>query len=198
MRENMIIIFGLGNPGEKFENTRHNMGFMAVDFFAKKNDFSDFTLEKKYDALISERPFDTAQGKQKVLLAKPQTFMNKSGIAVKKIVAKNKKVNLIVLHDDIDLPLGKFKIVKNRGSAGHKGVESIIKAIGNKNLVRLRIGIQPEKGKLKAPEGFVIKKFSADDEAAVKKVLKRISEALDYFIEHGLEKTMNEYNRPNK
>jgi len=182
----MIIIAGLGNPGEQFITTRHNVGFMAVDFFAKKNEFPEFGLSKKHESFISEN--------KKILLAKPQTFMNKSGVALKKIVAQNKKADVVVIHDDMDLPLGKFKIAKNRGSAGHKGVESIIKAIGNKNLVRFRVGIQPTKGKPPKPETFVIKDFTPDEQKVIKKTIKEISEALDCFIENGLDKTMNQYN----
>ncbi|MFA5361557.1 MAG: aminoacyl-tRNA hydrolase, partial [archaeon] len=129
----MIIIIGLGNPGEKFKDTRHNVGFMAIDKFAKENNFDDFKLEKKFEAEISK------QGK--ILLAKPQTFMNNSGKTAKKIKSINKTSTFIILHDDVDLPIGKIKIVKERGSAGHKGVESVIKAIGNKGLIRIRIGI---------------------------------------------------------
>lgn len=182
----MIIIMGLGNPGEKFESTRHNMGFMAVDFFAKKNDFPEFELEKKYESEISQ--------KEKILLAKPQTFMNKSGIAVKKLAIQNKKANLVVIHDDIDLPLGKIKIVKNRGSAGHKGVESIIKAVGNKNLIRLRIGIQTKR-KSSAPETFVIKNFTEDEQKIINKTIKKVAEAIDVLIKEGPEKAMNIYNQ---
>lgn len=185
----MIIVVGLGNPGEKFKATRHNVGFMAVDFFAKKNSFPDFVLEKKYESLVSED--------KKVLLAKPQTFMNKSGVAVGKIAKsyKLKAKSLIVIHDDIDLPLGKFKIVINRGSAGHKGVESIMKAIGNKNLVRFRVGVQPPKGKPKEADKFIIKDFTPDELKIINKAIKQSAEALDSYIENGLEKTMNEFNR---
>ena len=183
----MIIIIGLGNPGEKFKEARHNIGFMTVDFFAKKNSFPDFELSKKHDSLVSKS--------NKVLLANPQTFMNRSGIAVKKIITQNKKADLLVVHDDIDLPLGKFKIVKNRGSAGHKGVESIIKAVGNKNLIRFRVGIQQEKGKPKHPDKFVLQSFTGEEQKIVNKTIKKIAEALDYFIENGLERTMNEYNK---
>jgi len=185
----MVFIVGLGNPGEKLENTRHNAGFMTVDFFAKKNDFPEFELEKKYESLISK--------KGNILIAKPQTFMNKSGLAVGKITRsyKLKAESLVVIHDDIDLPLGKIKIAKNRGSAGHKGVESIIKVIGNKNLVRIRVGIAPLRGKAKAPETFVVKDFAEEEQKIINKTIKKISEALDCFIENGLEKTMNEYNK---
>lgn len=196
----MILIIGLGNPGEKFENTRHNTGFMAVDFFAKKNEFPDFELSKKYESQFSQ--------KGKVTLAKPQTFMNKSGLAVKKIQHLTPKTqNLIVIHDDIDLPVGRIKIVKNRGSAGHKGVESIIKAVGNKNLARIRVGIAPLKAtakggvpqnavsKAKTPESFVIKKFSEEEQKIINKVVKKIADALDVYIKEGLGKAMNEYNK---
>ena len=183
----MIFIIGLGNPGVKFKDTRHNIGFMAVDFFAQKNDFPEFILSKKYNTLVSE--------KREVMLVKPQTFMNNSGIVIKKILNhKSKILNLIVVHDDIDLPLGIMKIVKNRGSAGHKGVESIIKTVGNKNLIRLRIGIQPKTGKPKKPESFVIKNFTPEEKNIVEKTLKKTAEALNYFIENDLEKTMNKYN----
>ncbi|OGZ72513.1 MAG: aminoacyl-tRNA hydrolase [Candidatus Staskawiczbacteria bacterium RIFCSPLOWO2_01_FULL_38_12b] len=184
----MIIIVGLGNPGEKFNNTRHNAGFMAVDFFAKKNDFPEFEFSKKDNALISK--------KETILLVKPQTFMNESGVSVKKIVSsfKFQASSFIVVHDDIDLALGSLKIVKDRGSAGHKGVESIIKHIGNENLVRLRLGIQPLGGKPKNSESFVIKKFTKEEQATLDLVIETTAQALECFIENGLEKTMNAYN----
>ncbi len=184
----MIAIIGLGNPGEKFKNTRHNVGFMTVDFFAKKYNFPEFKLSKKYDLLISE--------KGEVTLIKPQTFMNNSGTTVKKIInTQNLTPNtLIVIHDDIDLPLGKLKIVKNRGSAGHKGVESVIKSIGKKELIRFRIGVQPKNGKVKNPEIFVIKNFTKGEDEIINETIKKTSNALDFFVENGLEKTMNQYN----
>lgn len=180
----MIIIIGLGNPGEKFKNTRHNLGFMVLDRFAGKNNFPEFKLQKKYNALISEN----IVGKEKIVLAKPQTFMNESGKAAQKIISNSKFQisNLIVVHDDIDLPLGKIKIVKERGSAGHKGVESIIKTVGNNGLARIRIGICPKNGKPKNTESFVIKNFAKEE----KEIL---SMAVDKAVE-GLEKAMNEYN----
>src|SRR5688572_19296136 len=113
----MIVIVGLGNPGEKFDHTKHNAGFAVLDFFAKKKQLPDFEVSKKYHSLISKT--------NSVLLAKPQTFMNESGLAVKSILKNQKESTIIVVHDDIDLPLGKIKIVQERGSAGHKGIESI-------------------------------------------------------------------------
>jgi PTH1 family peptidyl-tRNA hydrolase len=119
--------------------------------------------------------------------------MNESGKAVKEIL-KNKTVeNLIVVHDDIDLPVGKIKIIKDRGSAGHKGVESIIKNIGNDGLIRFRIGIGSE-NKVEAIK-VVLKKFSPAVQKTIAETINKVTEALDLFITDGLEKTMNGYNK---
>jgi len=188
----MVIIIGLGNPGEKYKNTRHNVGFMAIDEFARKNDFPEFKLQKKSNALISEGII----GDEKIVLAKPQTFMNDSGKAVRAITKPytlNPKPLLVVIHDDIDLPIGKIKIIKERGSAGHKGVESIIKNIGNDGLIRIRIGIGGPKD-VKAMK-IVLKKFSAEEQKTIDRVLQKTADALNVFIKEGLEKTMNEYNK---
>jgi PTH1 family peptidyl-tRNA hydrolase len=183
----MIIIIGLGNPGAQYKNTRHNVGFMVVDEFAKKTNFPEFELQKKSNSLISE--------KDNVILVKPQTFMNESGKAIKKITAHNslQTTNLIVIHDDIDLPLGKIKIVKDRGSAGHKGVESIIKNIGNDGLIRFRVGIGGQNN-VKAMK-VVLKKFSSEEQKTVDETIQKMTDALSLFIIEGLEKTMNEYNK---
>jgi len=187
----MIIIIGLGNPGEQYKDTRHNVGFMAVDVFAEKNNFPEFKLSKKFGSLISEGII----GEEKVLLAKPQTFMNESGKAVSKIISnfKFQISNLIVVHDDIDLPIGKIKIIKERGSAGHKGVESIIKNIGNKGLIRFRIGIGGQKD-TKAKK-VVLKNFSAEEKKIINETMQKTVDALDLFIKEGLDRAMNEYNK---
>lgn len=191
------IIIGLGNPGEKFEETRHNIGFMVLDKFVKENDFPNFELQKKFNALISENLVSN----NKVILVKPQTFMNDSGKTAKELL-KNKETeetNLIVVHDDIDLPIGKIKIVKERGSAGHKGVESIINNIGNEGLIRIRLGIgaetfQQTKDKPKAMN-VVLKKFSKEEENLIDETIIKTAEAINLFLSEGLEKTMNEYNK---
>jgi len=181
----MNIIIGLGNPGTKFNNTRHNVGFMAIDKFAGKNSFPAFSLDKKANALVSEN--------NKIILVKPETFMNDSGKAVRAII-KNKKADMIiVVHDDIDLPVGKIKISKERGSAGHKGVESIIKNIGNDGLIRIRIGIEGKK-EIKAMK-VVLKKFTPEEQTLIDQAIQKSSEALNTLINEGLEKTMNEYNQ---
>jgi len=186
----MITIIGLGNPGEQYKNTRHNVGFMAVDAFAGKNEFPEFKLQKKSSALVSERIL----GGQKVTLAKPQTFMNESGKSAKQLTANNdSSSSLIIIHDDIDLPVGKMKIIKERGSAGHKGVESIINNIGNEGLIRFRIGISGQND-VKAMK-VVLKNFSKEEQQLMDGVIQKTADALNFFIKEGLEKTMNEYNR---
>ena len=194
----MILVAGLGNPGKKYRNTRHNIGFRILDEFQKENNFPTFKLVRKFNSLISKREFS---GKE-ILLAKPQTFMNNSGKTLKLLI-RNKKAmaelirieNLWVVHDDIDLPLGKIRISKARGSAGHKGVESIIKELGTKNFVRIRIGIQPKSGKPRNPEKFVLQNFTKKEEEILKEVIKKTSQALKTALREGLEKAMTEFNR---
>ena len=187
----MIIIIGLGNPGEQYKNTRHNVGFMTIDEFARKNNFPDFKLQKKSNSLVSENIIED----KKIVLAKPQTFMNESGKAVKQL-ASQKESEIIVIHDDIDLPLGKLKIIKERGSAGHKGVESIIQSVGNDGLVRFRIGIgaSTETPKDTKAMEIVLKSFSTEDQKIVDETINKTADALALYIREGLEKAMNEYN----
>jgi len=179
----MIIIVGLGNPGKKYKNTRHNIGFQIVDELAKENNFPELRLSKKFNSLVSESILNN----EKIILAKPQTFMNQSGKAAKALTSfykitppgrvvitpPGRVVDLVVAHDDIDLSLGKIKIVKNRGAAGHKGVESIIKELGTKDFFRFRIGIQPEKGKPKNVEKFVLQKFDKEEKEILKQIIQQ-------------------------
>jgi PTH1 family peptidyl-tRNA hydrolase len=157
-----MIIIGLGNPGEKYNKTRHNIGFEIIDQLKEENQFPDFKLSKKFNALISE--------KNDIILVKPQTFMNLSGKAVRAITTFYKTKEFIIIHDDIDLVIGKIKISKNRGAGGHKGIESIIREIG-KDFTRVRIGIQPEKGKPINVEKFVLQKFEKKELEEIKKSL---------------------------
>ena len=207
---NMILIIGLGNPRKKFEKTRHNVGFRAVTAFQAKDGFSDFKFSKKFKAEISEGILDS----KKIVLAKPQTFMNDSGKAVKILNTKYKiqNTNLWVIHDDIDLPFGKIKIVKSRGAAGHKGVESIIRELKTKDFVRFRVGIKPERGdedksssspfaiarvienKKQKTEKLVLQKFSKEEEKILKEIIERAIEAIEMAIKEGLEKAMAKYN----
>jgi len=181
LRNIMIIIAGLGNPGKKYKNTRHNIGFQVIDEFKEKNNFPKFKLSKKFNSLISEK----ISKKEKTVLLKPQTFMNESGKAIRKTMDfyKVSPENLYVIHDDIDIILGKVKIVKNRGSAGHKGVDSTIRKIRTKNFTRFRIGIQPKKGKPKNPEKFVLQKFSKEEKKIIERVVKKTSKNIKDLVE---------------
>lgn len=182
----MKIIVGLGNPGKKYKNTRHNIGFQVADEFRKKNNFPEFRLSKKFNSLISKDIFIH----KKVIIVKPQTFMNQSGKAVKNFG----RASLLVVHDDIDLPLGKIRVSKNRGAAGHKGVESVIKEIKTKNFVRFRIGIKPNTEKPKNPEKFVLQKFGKGEEKIVKEITEKTVKAIELTLKQNLEEAMNKYN----
>jgi PTH1 family peptidyl-tRNA hydrolase len=179
----MQIIIGLGNPGEKFNRTRHNAGFEALDFFASQNGFPEFEFSKKYNAEISE--------KDSILLAKPQTFMNESGQSVRELLKNKNEPLLIIIHDDIDLALGKMKFSKDSGAGGHKGVDSIIQHLGTKDFVRLKIGVKTDES---LAEEVVLKKFTQEEQEILNPVIEKSAKALTYLIENGLEKTMNKFN----
>jgi len=182
----MFLIVGLGNPGKKYEKTRHNIGSRLIDELR-----SSLTLR-------SARPIDELESLDlgNVVLAKPTTFMNESGKAVKGLVKSHKleSDNLIIIHDDLDLPLGEIRIVKNRGAAGHKGVESIIKELKTKDFIRFRVGICPQVGKPKNPENFVLQKFNKAEEKIVKEIIKKTAVAIEFFLKEGVERTMNQFN----
>ena len=188
----MILIVGLGNPGKKYKYTRHNIGFLVLDKFSKNNLFPEFKDSKKFNSLISKGSFK----KEKIILAKPQSFMNLSGKTVKLLSKYHKihKKNLIVIHDDIDLSLGKIKIVKNRGTAGHKGVQSIIDEIKTKNFIRLRVGIRPASFEAETLEAFVLQKFTEKEKKAINNIVKKCVKAIETNLKDGLEKAMNEFN----
>jgi PTH1 family peptidyl-tRNA hydrolase len=193
----MKIIVGLGNPGKKFEKTRHNLGFMVLDRFARKNKFPKFKMKKEFLATVSEKKI----GKEKIILVKPQTFMNNSGLAVKRIFEKLRTSNiepltsnLWVIHDDLDILFGKIKISFGRGSGGHKGVQSIIDEIGRKDFVRFRIGIGKKEVGIRKKE-FVLEKFSKKEEKILKKVIELICRAIEMAIREGIKKAMSEFNK---
>lgn len=202
----MYIITGLGNPGVEYIDTRHNAGRIAAEYFARVNDLPEFSLNKKYQALVSSGEIKGKDGKknvkEKVMVLLPETYMNKSGTSVKPIITSVKKAEqLIVIQDDLDMPLGKIKILFNRGSGGHKGIESIKRAIKTEAFTRVKIGISPEtpSGKLKKPEGeklldFIVGPMKKDELVEMKKVSKKIAEALSMIILQGREKAMGEFN----
>ena len=195
----MHFIIGLGNPGEEYENTRHNTGRIVLEAFRKKAGFSEWENDKKLRALVSAGKI----GKEKAVLVMPETFMNKSGTSAATLIKSKKAAEqLIVVHDDLDLPLGSMKISFNRGSGGHKGIESIKRAIKTEAFVRVRIGISPAtpSGKLKKPKGdkavgdFILGKFKPKETEEIKKVSKKVIEAIEVLIAEGREKAMSVFN----
>ncbi len=194
----MFYIIGLGNPGEEYDNTRHNVGRMSVEIFSKNHKLPEFSINKKLRALVSEGKV----GRDKVTLVLPETFMNKSGESVKPIITSKKKAaSLVVVSDDLDLPLGRFKIAFNRGSGGHKGVESIIRAVKTEEFIRVKVGISPStaSGKLRKPDSkeildFIIGKFKKPELEKMKKVFKKVSEALEMIVVEGKDRAMGEFN----
>src|SRR3989344_2333414 len=161
----MYIIVGLGNPGEEYARTRHNTGRMAAEFIAGK---------------VSN-----------IKIIAPDTFMNKSGSAVAKVI-KNKKAaqKLIVIYDDLDLPLGSLKISYNRSSGGHKGVESIISALKTKEFIRIRVGI----GRKADVEKHILGRFKKSEMEILKKVFKKALGAVETIVEQGLAAAMTKFN----
>lgn len=162
----MKIFFGLGNPGEKYARSRHNAGFIFLDFFRAHYAMEPFAVNKKFHADISH---GFLPNKEKIILAKPLTFMNRSGTAVQNIINYyNCPLNdVIVIHDDLDIAIGKFKISHNVRAAGHNGVQDIIDTIGSQDFVRIRIGVEnPDGKKLREPisgKDYVLKDFSSNE-----------------------------------
>ncbi len=184
----MYVIVGLGNPGKQYQQTRHNVGFNAIDVLSEK---LGIRVDKiKYKAVVGEGLY---QG-EKVMLVKPQTFMNLSGESVMKIMKYfNLPIeNLIVIFDDIDTDLGKLRIRK-KGSAGtHNGMRNIIYLLQKDEFPRVRIGIgKPERGDLK---DFVLRKFSQDEKVIISDTISRAAEAALAIIREDVDKAMNQYN----
>ncbi len=197
------VVVGLGNPGEEYNNTRHNVGRMVLEKLkaqSSKPEARDWVLDKKYQSLVAEIKL----GKNQVMLLKPETMMNNSGKALPKLITSKKAAkNLIVVHDDLDLPLGTVRVSFNRGSGGHRGIESIIRAIKTTEFTRVRVGISPStpKGKTKKPVGeegvnkFILGNFSPKDQLVLKKSLKRAAEAIELIITSTPQLAMNEVNQ---
>ncbi len=205
----MKLIVGLGNFGEKYEKTRHNLGFMVVEHFLKNFEQVKNTVwnnEKKFKSDIAQIEWQPKHGSlEKVILVKPKTFMNNSGIAVKLIVDffKIKPEDIWVVHDDIDLPLGSLKIRFGGASAGHHGAESVIENIKTDKFWRFRLGIGLRSGKWKMENGspkiknvedYVLGDFTGQEKGKLKDLIKRGVGAIEYSLEDGLEAAMNRFN----
>ena len=165
----MKLIVGLGNPGLKYKKTRHNLGFLMVDYLAAGDKWKE---SKKANCLYIRKQI----GLKEVELIKPLTFMNNSGKTVNYLQKKHriKSENILIIHDEIDLPLGEIRIQQGRGPAGHKGIQSIINRLGTKDFVRLRIGIRPtDQETIVDTEKFVLEKFTAEEEKIVQATIER-------------------------
>ncbi|MDP3987861.1 MAG: aminoacyl-tRNA hydrolase [Candidatus Levybacteria bacterium] len=207
----MKLIFGLGNLGEKYEKTRHNLGFMAVERFLKDNALVEKTVwedSKKFKSEIAQFDFSSKNFSEKVILAKPKTYMNDSGIGVQLLSSfyKVQPSDIWVIHDDIDLTLGSMKIRFGGASAGHHGVESIMETLGTDRFWRFRLGIgannqelriknyELRKRKIKNVDDFVLSEFGMEEQGKARELIKKSSKALQVALEKGLEKAMNRFN----
>ncbi len=194
------VIIGLGNPGGEYAKTRHNAGRMALELLANEDEFGDFVLKKVAHARVAVGMI----GGEKVTLVLPEVSMNLSGKSAPAFIKSVKGAKkLLVVRDDLDLPLGVLKMTTyGRGSGGHKGVESIMRALKTKEFAQLKIGIsgQTAKGSVKKPNTeekvvkLVLGKFSSSEELALKKALKKSTASIRTFVEGGIEKAMLETN----
>ncbi|MDP2820663.1 MAG: aminoacyl-tRNA hydrolase [bacterium] len=190
-----IFIIGLGNPEKEYEKSPHNTGFEVIDKISKKNQFGEFkeSFDKKY--LVSKGKI----GKKNVALIKPLTFMNNSGEAIRSLIKKSgaKKENLWVVHDEIDLQAGKIKISQNKKSAGHKGVESIVKTLKSNDFARFRIGTCPFKNKssIKDMGTFLLKPQNQEKLKLVNKGINNAVKAIETALENSLAAAMTQFNK---
>lgn len=184
-----FLIIGLGNPGREYQNTRHNIGFMAVDLLAKRMNV-DFT-RAKLKALVTD---GNLVGK-KIILAKPQTFMNKSGHSTNSLLKfyKLSHQNLLVIYDDVDLPFDTLRIKPSGGSAGHKGMGSIIEQLGTNDFPRLRLGIGRPAG-VKQAANYVLKPFNKGESEILDIYLARAADAIQAFLTYGIDYAMTNFN----
>ena len=182
----MNILVGLGNLGRKYSDTKHNFGFWAIERFAEKK--SLIFQAGKGDYLLAK--------KGQLVCIKPTTFMNTSGIALLDVKQffKVEPENILVIYDDIDLPLGILRFRQSGGTGGHKGLESIIYQLQSENFNRMRIGIAT-KDDMKPSERYVLSPFQKCDEKIRNKMIEKACDGIDYFFSHGIKKTMNKFNK---
>lgn len=195
----MWYLVGLGNPGDKYKDTRHNVGWMVLDALRTQSSFSSPYESGEYSGQIATGII----GGCDVTMLYPTTYMNNSGAAVKKFVPNHDIKQLIVIHDDIDLAFGEIKVVVGRGAGGNNGVASIIDALGTNEFVRVRIGIAPRSffsGEVKRPKGggplerFVLKPFSSSEAKALPEIIDRATAAVGAIMKDGPTAAMNKYN----
>ena len=185
----MKIVVGLGNPGSEYSGTRHNVGFMAIDELARQWGISSW--KKRNQALVAE-----FRGSEPVVLIKPQTFMNLSGVAVGEL-ARWYKVSIediSVIFDDMDLPLGRLRLRTKGGSGGHRGIESLLTHLGNGNFPRVRIGIDRPPTNWEVVD-YVLSSFTSEEQPLLREAITRAAEAAECIVKQGISKAMNVYNK---
>ncbi|MCS7181156.1 MAG: aminoacyl-tRNA hydrolase [bacterium] len=184
-----MIFVGLGNPGKEYSETRHNIGFRVIDKLKKNSKIIEIYKKKFFNGWKIEM-----EGKE-VIIIKPKTYMNESGKAVKFALDffGEKIENLFLIHDDLDIEIGKIKIIRDKGPGGHKGVISVIENIQNKNFVRIRIGIRGEKIETNYIE-YVLSNFLPEEKEIVEKVIEKTVSAIKEILKSNLEKAMSLYN----
>lgn len=196
----MFIIAGLGNPDGEYTGTRHNTGRMMLEAFRARHNLPEWEADKKSKSLISKGEV----AGEKVVLVEPETYMNKSGSALVYFVKTKKTAEkLIVIYDDLDLPVGSIRVSFNKSSGGHRGLQSIISALKTESFLRIRVGISPVTagGKLKKPKGddavgkHILGMYKKSEQDILKKVSKRVSDALEVLMKDGKEKAMGEFNK---
>ena len=183
----MWLIAGLGNPGSRYEKTRHNAGFLVLEELVER---LQLELKEKEDLKISKGSL----GDEKIILLEPLTFMNRSGVAVRKIMQKSNvsPERLIVIHDDLDLECGNLKIRKKGSSGGHKGIESIIQNIGTREFIRVKIGIGRDP--FVPTDKYVLSRFRKDEMPVIKETITKAAESVHSIIIEGVERAMNRFN----
>jgi len=188
--QNTYIIAGLGNPGRKFASNRHNIGFMLLDQLASRFQVSFSRVQ--FNALVTRCKYN----EKRLILVKPQTFMNNSGKAIASLIRYYKVPlnNLLVAYDDLDIDLGVIRLRPNGGSGGHKGMSSIINELNSQNFPRLRLGIGRPPGRME-PADYVLQDFSSQERQILPELLDQGVEAILTFLDQGIEIAMNKYNR---
>ena len=186
------LIIGLGNPEAKYDKTRHNIGFEAVDALAQTWQLS-FKENRRFQGLFTE---GMARGNQKVYLLKPLTYMNHSGQSVRAVSDwyKLSPTSMLVIYDDMDLPVGRLRMRLSGSAGGHNGMKSIISHLGSQNFPRLRLGIGKSNNQSKETISHVLGRFSPDETEIMGKVLPLVVDAVEMSLKEGVEKTMSLYN----
>lgn len=184
-----FLLVGLGNPGREYRDTRHNFGFMLIDRIAVRLNARGMKVQSK--AIVTDAVYED----RKLILAKPQTYMNLSGQSVQGLVHfyKIPLTNIMVLSDDLDIPFGTIRIRPAGGPGGQRGLSSVIESLGTKDFARLRLGIGRPPGKMD-PANFILQNFSRDEMKTISEILDRAADAVFEFVKNGLDMSMNKFN----